>query len=162
MMLIQGMPAAVVLRPRLALHLQELEESRKLYTSQKRALKDALSAAAERDAAEAAAGESGLEAATAAAEEEVERLTQVCDLSRLCAEPYLTGSKRLAAAAAAWLFVAPQGGKQPARLPSFDPAMLVPLQEIAQLKTRSALELHAKELEVAELQQQLARHEADK
>jgi hypothetical protein len=59
---------------------QELEESRKLYTSQKRALKDALSAAAERDAEEAAAGESGLEAATAAAEEEVERLTQVCEV----------------------------------------------------------------------------------
>lgn len=58
--------------------VQELEEARRLYTSQKRALKDALSAAAERDAAEVAAGESGLEAATAAAEEEVERLTQVC------------------------------------------------------------------------------------
>jgi hypothetical protein len=56
---------------------QELEEARRLYTSQKRALKDALSAAAEREAAEAAAGESGLEAATAAAEEEVERLAQV-------------------------------------------------------------------------------------
>jgi hypothetical protein len=40
--------------------------------------------------------------------------------------------------------------------------MLLPLQEIAQLKTRAALELHAKELEVAELQQQLARHETDK
>lgn len=48
-----------------------------MYTSQKRALKDALSAAAEREAADVAAGESGLEAATAAAEEEVERLTQV-------------------------------------------------------------------------------------
>lgn len=70
--------AAGVLTPTHPLPLQELEESRKLYTSQKRALKDALSAAAERDAAEAAAGESGLEAATAAAEEEVERLTQVC------------------------------------------------------------------------------------
>lgn len=57
--------------------LQEVEEARRLYTSQKRALKDALSAAAEREAAEAAAGESGLEAATAAAEEEVERLAQV-------------------------------------------------------------------------------------
>lgn len=57
--------------------LQEVEEARRLYTSQKRALKDALSAAAEREAAETAAGESGLEAATAAAEEEVERLVQV-------------------------------------------------------------------------------------
>lgn len=57
--------------------LQELEEARRVYTSQKRALKDALSAAAEREAADVAAGESGLEAATAAAEEEVERLTQV-------------------------------------------------------------------------------------
>lgn len=57
---------------------QELEESRRLYSSQRRALKDALSAAAEREAAEVAAGESGLEAATAAAEEEVERLAQVC------------------------------------------------------------------------------------
>jgi hypothetical protein len=57
--------------------LQEVEEARRLYISQKRALKDALSAAAEREAAETAAGESGLEAATAAAEEEVERLVQV-------------------------------------------------------------------------------------
>lgn len=54
-----------------------MEEARRLYNSQKRALKDALSAAAERDAAEAAAGEAGLEAATAAAEEEAERLAQV-------------------------------------------------------------------------------------
>jgi hypothetical protein len=60
-----------------SLHLQELEEARRLYSSQKRALKDAMSAAAEREAAEVAAGESGLEAATAAAEEEVERLAQV-------------------------------------------------------------------------------------
>jgi hypothetical protein len=75
--------AAGVLTSTHASPLQELEESRKLYTSQKRALKDALSAAAERDAAEAAAGESGLEAATAAAEEEVERLTQVCGHSRI-------------------------------------------------------------------------------
>lgn len=57
--------------------MQELEEARRQYSSQKRALKDAMSAAAEREAAEVAAGESGLEAATAAAEEEVERLAQV-------------------------------------------------------------------------------------
>lgn len=71
--------------PSLLLHhkfvecMQELEEARRLYSSQKRALKDAMSAAAEREAAEVAAGESGLEAATAAAEEEVERLAQVRD-----------------------------------------------------------------------------------
>lgn len=64
--------------------------------------------------------------------------------------------------AAAWLCVGPRGGKQPVMVPPCDSATLVLLQEIAQLKTRSALELHAKELEVAGLQQQLARHEADK
>jgi hypothetical protein len=37
-----------------------------------------------------------------------------------------------------------------------------PWQELAQLKTRTALEVHAKETEVAELKQQLAQHEADK
>jgi hypothetical protein len=36
------------------------------------------------------------------------------------------------------------------------------LQELAQLKTRSALELGAKEVEVAELQQQLDQHEQAK
>jgi hypothetical protein len=39
---------------------------------------------------------------------------------------------------------------------------MLSLQEIAQLKTRSALELHAKEVEVAELQQQLSQHQQDK
>jgi hypothetical protein len=57
--------------------LQELEESRRLFASQKRALKDALSAAAEREAAEAEADAAGRTAATAAAEEEMERLLQV-------------------------------------------------------------------------------------
>jgi hypothetical protein len=90
--------------------LQELEAARRLYLSQKRALKDALSAAAERDAADVAAGESRLEAATAAAEEEVERLAL----------------------------------------------------ELSQLKTRSLLELQAKEAELAQLQQQLVQHEEDK
>jgi hypothetical protein len=61
--------------PRLC--LQELEESRRLFASQKRALKDALSAAAEREAAEAEADAEGRTAATAAAEEEMERLLQV-------------------------------------------------------------------------------------
>jgi hypothetical protein len=57
--------------------LQELEESRRLFASQKRALKDALSAAAERESAEAEADAAGRTAATAAAEEEMERLLQV-------------------------------------------------------------------------------------
>lgn len=56
---------------------QELEESKRLFSSQKRALKDALSAAAEREAAEAEADAAGHSAATAAAEEEMERLMQV-------------------------------------------------------------------------------------
>lgn len=60
------------------LYLQELEESKRLFASQKRALKDALSAAAEREAAEAEANAAGRSAATAAAEEELERLLQVC------------------------------------------------------------------------------------
>jgi hypothetical protein len=62
--------------------LQELEESRRLFASQKRALKDALSAAAEREAAEAEADAAGRTAATAAAEEEMERLLQVGCCSR--------------------------------------------------------------------------------
>jgi hypothetical protein len=57
--------------------LQELEESKRLFASQKRALKDALSAAAEREAAEAEADAAGRTAATAAAEEEMERVLQV-------------------------------------------------------------------------------------
>jgi len=36
------------------------------------------------------------------------------------------------------------------------------LQELAQLRTRSALELRSKEAEVATLQQQLASHEQEK
>eukprot|EP00775_Hariotina_reticulata_P013245 gene13245-13375_t len=92
----------------LAQRTEELEESRRLYSSQKRALKNALSAAEEREAAEAAADEAGRSAATAAAEEEMERLHQ----------------------------------------------------ELAQLQTRAALELKSKELEVAELKQQLAVHAA--
>lgn len=57
--------------------LQELDESRRLFASQKRALKDALSAAAEREADAAEADAAGQSAATAAAEEEMERLHQV-------------------------------------------------------------------------------------
>ncbi|WIA19860.1 hypothetical protein OEZ85_005763 [Tetradesmus obliquus] len=94
----------------LAQRTEELEESKRLFASQKRALKDALSAAAEREAAEAEADAAGRTAATDAAEEEMERV----------------------------------------------------LQELSQLKTRSALELAAREAEVAALKQQLLHHQHER
>jgi hypothetical protein len=45
------------------------------------------------------------------------------------------------------------------------PPLLTPyhlVQELAQLKTRAALEVQAREAEVAQLKQQLAQHEADR
>lgn len=69
--------------------LQELEESRRLFASQKRALKDALAAAAEREAADAEADAAGHSAATAAAEEELERLLQVDPCARCTACNFL-------------------------------------------------------------------------
>eukprot|EP00879_Flechtneria_rotunda_P002655 GHRR01002859.1.p1 GENE.GHRR01002859.1~~GHRR01002859.1.p1 ORF type:complete len:477 (+),score=206.58 GHRR01002859.1:283-1713(+) len=72
----------------LAQRTEELEESRHLVASQKRALQDALAAAAERQAAEAAADDAGRSAATAAAEEELERLMQ--QLSELKARTAVT------------------------------------------------------------------------
>lgn len=94
----------------LAQRTEALEESKRLFASQKRALKDALSAAAEREAAEAEADNAGRTAATDAAEEEMERV----------------------------------------------------LQELSQLKTRSALELAAREAEVAALKQQLLHHQHER
>lgn len=125
-------------------YVQELEEARRLFAGQKRALKDALAAAAEREAAEAAADEAGRSAATAAAEEELERLAQVRRTQQLhetvdmrCVHQNLPKVCRCSALAA-WS------------------------QELTQLRTRSALELRAREAEVAALKQQLAAHEADK
>lgn len=53
---------------------EELDESRRLYTAQKRALRDALNAASEKEATEKASDEASRTAAAAALEEEIEHL----------------------------------------------------------------------------------------
>jgi hypothetical protein len=54
--------------------LQELDESRRLYSSQKKALKEALNAAAEREANEVAADEANRTVIAQAVEDEMEQL----------------------------------------------------------------------------------------
>ena len=62
---------------------QELEESRRLYSSQKRALKEALNAAAEKEANEIAADEASRTAVAQAVEDEMEQLAHQLALTKV-------------------------------------------------------------------------------
>ena len=62
---------------------QELEESRRLYSSQKRALKEALNAAAEKEANEVAADEASRTAVAQAVEDEMEQLHHQLALTKV-------------------------------------------------------------------------------
>ena len=64
--------------------MQELEESRRLYSSQKRALKEALNAAAEKEANEVAADEASRTAVAQAVEDEMEQLHHQLALTKVC------------------------------------------------------------------------------
>ena len=67
---------------------QELEESRRLYSSQKRALKEALNAAAEKEANEVAADEASRTAVAQAVEDEMEQLHHQLALTKVGGKGY--------------------------------------------------------------------------